>query len=1110
MKESKTEVVKAIAKGDFKSIPGVLCVNYLDNKEVENILIDAGMQVAEYERDASEESELRKVVFRKENMRILAKHMQPIDDFSWMDELHNCIENILSESAMTEANREACEKHFCEIVRRKIRSQFPSIFERSQQDSIAAGVVKISSQMADMHHLICNAIQMQEEKRQHQRQEYSEYRENETEESDFIIPKWHLKNNEVQGIFKPKEERQEEICNLITVWGQEREDEPGWYILPYKVCEELSHKTQEWGLLQSHTWIDQRTMLLYAYELVWRYEKCLHFYYEYEVHHIVKIWENFYSLIIEKCNQEVLSEDETKADIKKWFYIGQVLLRIFRENGADTDWKRVYDLLKSYEEYGTNGKVDLQLEKAKYEFYHLHIPALRREISKCRPQKEQYEQRLQLLGLRVECGEAEAVIPEIRQLMKDLEGELMETGKDSKYQVFCRTLKVCSLQLLSLCVQGVHDYEEKYEVHQEEINQILEEMEQQARLFDWNQWESGVEHALLKWHTKKYETSEAFDLNQEKITLFSSGNCCEKAYRFYRVLESLALPLHCGYVNLLGEMEQPWIEALAEMNPMLGVFVLIRSNRSSNIKALINRNYVTMIEQEQANDITALLLNTIAMNLDEIDAQESNMENALISSIQSNVPELLIRFMSRCPDYLQQQAMLLVKQLMEDEELPVSFPIAELMIGILTCVSEKQKAMMLGIMIKTKIYEHKTLQGHGNGIDIFDSYFNKTDIGEWKKYCVVDPCVIEQLLSNSSNTDYEWRTKVTRLTVLDKLGLLNEEQRHAYAKLIWSNVSKETGLPNLPNLQLFSYNQLPCIEAAIPVQSIKKYFLNQKLSEQFKDIKGCRFTWGDIPYLDELILLCQNVNRDYWTKEEAENLLKNIIEYWQILREKKKKNISDGAVEKEYNVRAEKMIKAAAGICQNLFANLDDSLHGELKQMMEEMQQCGISTRKLEVQVSESDLLIEKVKEEMQSADEELAVGAVSAAYQYIRNHPAEQSSQDLLNEILQILCYRKTPGLVSAIWVIHNLAYEKNSILNNENLELIDKYLKELAITVTPDRNERGARVKDILNVRRACAALAFQMYHMDEIHAGKGVLLWKDLTAKGEVNEVKNQWVW
>ena len=29
--------------------------------------------------------------------------------------------------------------------------------------------------------------------------------------------------------------------------------------------------------------------------------------------------------------------------------------------------------------------------------------------------------------------------------------------------------------------------------------------------------------------------------------------------------------------------------------------------------------------------------------------------------------------------------------------------------------------------------------------------------------------------------------------------------------------------------------------------------------------------------------------------------------------------------------------------------------------------------------------------------------------------------------------------------------------------------------------------------------------MYHMDEIHAGEGVLLWKDLTTKGEVNGVK-----
>ena len=74
--------------------------------------------------------------------------------------------------------------------------------------------------------------------------------------------------------------------------------------------------------------------------------------------------------------------------------------------------------------------------------------------------------------------------------------------------------------------------------------------------------------------------------------------------------------------------------------------------------------------------------------------------------------------MSRCPD-AQADALLLAKQLMESEELPVSFSMAELGVGIMENVSEAKKSQMLDVMLQTKIVEHKTMHGHGDGIDIF-------------------------------------------------------------------------------------------------------------------------------------------------------------------------------------------------------------------------------------------------------------------------------------------------------------------------------------------------------------------------------------------------------
>ena len=51
--------------------------------------------------------------------------------------------------------------------------------------------------------------------------------------------------------------------------------------------------------------------------------------------------------------------------------------------------------------------------------------------------------------------------------------------------------------------------------------------------------------------------------------------------------------------------------------------------------------------------------------MEEMADQERPQAGGILTQIFSNVPELLIRFMSRCPDAQQEDALLLAKQLME-------------------------------------------------------------------------------------------------------------------------------------------------------------------------------------------------------------------------------------------------------------------------------------------------------------------------------------------------------------------------------------------------------------------------------------------------------------
>ena len=840
MKEEIQENVKDIITEPIKAIPKKVITDIWDKKQFEQMFLEAGQWIAEYERDGTEETELRSIIFGEENMREIANYMHQQDSFRWFQILQQGIHVELQKSGMSAQNQKNCEKHFLEIIRTRMQERQPIIVERSMQHEIAEGVDMLGEQNSQMLQKIIGiekilqdqAIQ-KEETRQHKRQEKKK-------DPSSHERKWNLSHTHVEGVFLPKEEREGEICKLTEIWEQERKNYPGWYILPYSICQELNIYSRENGLLQSAAYVETQKMFAFAYELVWRYETCMHNYSSYEIHHIYKIW------------QEYATQNEC---VQKWFYVGQALLRVFREEGNYTEWTKVYDQLKAYEAYGVNGKIDLRLEKLKYEYHRLNIPAMRRALDKCHPKKENYEQRLQILGIRVELDETEEVITELEQLMQDLQ---KIDAADEKDQLYYKSLEASVLQLYSLCVQDAWDYMGEYEGHQGEIDRIEEEIAKKKKLFDWDRWRDNVQKSLLQWYVRKYEKKEAFAINRELYTFISSSNECEAAYRFYRLLEKLALPLECGHITLLGNLEQPWIEAIVNQEDMLGLFLLCREAKSSTIKALVDRKYLSELANNRIGDMVGLLIHALSENIEELDEQEQPLAGGILSRIRENVPQLLIRFMSRCPDSQQENALLLLKDLMEDEKLFETFPLTELCVAVLENVSEKKKAQMLGTMMQTKIIEHKTLGGHENGIDIFAYYFQKKDIGPLCKECAVKQETIEWLLQMPKEAGYEWQTKIWRLKTLDYLGLLNEKQHEAYATMVWNFVDEKTGLPQLHNIHLFVYEELPCIDAHIPAKSVKHWFLSNNLTTQFQDEDGCKGTMGKIPYLDELILLCEN------------------------------------------------------------------------------------------------------------------------------------------------------------------------------------------------------------------------------------------------------------
>lgn len=111
--------------GDPKSALKKIGLSVFDKKQFEAIFVSAGKTVAEYEKDNTEQNDIRKILFCEETMRLLANEIRKSNSFDWLNDLDRCVNDLLSLSELDSINKARCKKHFEDIVIYQIKKLFP-------------------------------------------------------------------------------------------------------------------------------------------------------------------------------------------------------------------------------------------------------------------------------------------------------------------------------------------------------------------------------------------------------------------------------------------------------------------------------------------------------------------------------------------------------------------------------------------------------------------------------------------------------------------------------------------------------------------------------------------------------------------------------------------------------------------------------------------------------------------------------------------------------------------------------------------------------------------------------------------------------------------------
>uniref|UniRef100_UPI003FEEFCE0 hypothetical protein n=1 Tax=Roseburia sp. TaxID=2049040 RepID=UPI003FEEFCE0 len=1087
--------------------------NFVDKKKMGEIFAEAGREVADYEKDNTEECQIRQIIFQEENMRQFGQAMYDESPYQFQEILETHLDEILQESALSKHQMQQCKIHFTKIVINEIMKKFQDIYDKIiWQDTyqevfgIAEGVQKINRQLSEM-------LQQTKWPQKRERQEHSSsgrYLLSGASQAGKQKRVWKLGYPAWNTEIEEKGTRKEKILQLTETWRMERKQYPGWYIPPFHVCQELQWKSDSSLLLQKNENVTERERMQFAYEYVWRMETGMALYSGYEQSQLRDIWENYRTTYADDWGS--LSGEEKE----QWFYLGQVLLREYREDGNKEAWHCVYTILEKYKEDGRNGETELEMEQIKFYFMKMDLSRAKKLLGEFHPQKNQYEVRLQAAGLKTELGMEQVALEELKKWWQDISDELNGTNVDETHTLWLESLRVCMLQLYSLTFQGDSWRNRRQEAMQEDINRILEYMDTSSVYFDWEDTLEKIKARLLHWHVNEYRQKEPFELNRETISLAETGNICEEAYLLYRLLDKMALPLQVNHVTLISNLEEVWFEALGKLNTNIFTFMLLRSTSSSNVKNLIGYRRLTIQAAEQVEQILEYLRYALEENLGELDECNVWKEGNIYSSILQNVPQMLIRYMVRCPEKQQTEMLGLIKKMLDLPGFDLNSQMNIVITSVVQNVTEHVKAEMLGTMLESGMYDRNVDHGWRAVTDVFDFYLSG-DVNRLKRWEYrVSESQVKHLIQKAAESKDTWKLAVTRLRVLHELKLLNDEQERQFADILWSHINPETRLPDIPDLYRWVYIKLPHPEHAEPVAQIKKYFLQTELTGVLQDKNGCSITMGEVPYLDELLALLGGVKNGFWTISEIEKLLLNMKQYWDADKGKLKKAVADRetVVGKEYRMRFRKVIRVCSELYQSTAELCSENvLHG-MTDMIMEMEEVGLKVLQLKLLFfSEKELgsISESVIGAFYSADESETVDAVVSAGICCRKNPNTALAKRFVWELINFIRTRKEPGLMTALGVMYNILYRDDVVLTDKETDILDTALYWLAGQMDYHKLPEEEKVrKRAVEVRVSAARLAYRLYLKQKRGTlSKGVAHWKEICeSEWELSAVKNSW--
>ncbi|MFH1980346.1 MAG: anti-phage defense-associated sirtuin Dsr2 [Pseudomonadota bacterium] len=934
-------------------------------------------------------------------------------------------------------------------------------------------------------------------------------------------------------------DRIEEVQKITEEWRRQRQAYPGWLILPHGNRENLWVFTDAWvnylpGTEKPPPGLD----IQYAFELIWRLERCLLPVFNNIAEFCEKLLEKYWPF--QNGNPPAKSQihpgenkfqDLPWNDLRQaWLAIAVAMLRFYREEGYLDKWKEAEIRLKTLSDHlSAEQREFLNYEGFLFSLFTLDLPNAKQRLENWRPNESQPYWMAKRAAALAEIG----LLSEAETIARDA---LENVRKKLNQKVGMADLTLVSLEsnamLLGKYIQDAASLEKsEWGTLQDKRTQFNDRWNElkgfkcdpwnEIKLFELTLKNPPVERKIV---TEKRE----FDIGRVTRSRHFSSTDQEalSAYSFLRFCEEVGLPFGVGNFSIakIKDTAKASLQRISRYSSFWAIATLARLGDTKAVDSLFSRESVYRFTAHEADQLIHGYLDALNKCRDDIHAGDAFRNDSYGVRLAQLLPEVMSRLCCKCSGETKHRVLEFVTGIYASPDKTNYRNVKDLTNRLISSMSEVEQCSLVPDLLKIPFPENLNLL-------VKDEFLNPFLLLELdhKPECApaleIQPGLVDHLFRQATLDDSDRRRwAITSLVTLHKLQLLDDGQSKNLAEAIW-RVTDQYGLPDATDFYKFAFLGFPHPEKVDPTQLFKNYVMSTIFPiQKNKQDKGVGITGGNIPIVHEVIGANGN-GGSIWTAEDATEILQRLLEWWDADKDRlsEKENVPEGfsSIPEEFRARFARMLELLAEVVgPKLSTDSPDEIKTPLSRLLKEVREYGLpglaaEAACLHIYPDQKADVYNRINEALIPNQDNIQRDGLRAIAKIIldgNDAAASSVEPDPASMLSQYLKWCPTHSISSALWIIVRILKNSPTSFSHSLEAAAQRRLDRLLADTAYDSDNPDLNFDEKLEVRRISSILVaalWSYYNSRSLPVPEVVEKWRAAClSPDEFSEIRNAW--